>query len=214
MPAPSSQMPECVARERLGLLEFPLRVAFAADADHDEAFALQDVERAADAVGRPEGFVAEAAHRLRQGRTLLFLAAPFGPPFAARLTLSAAPCPLPPPGCLLFGKRPLPVLLPRPPAGRRRVFLRQREADGVGEGRQRVEALKVEQASRRLPARLRLLERLALHGLKLRARQQRAGVNVTLRGGCLRGGRGRRRRARARLSGRGRGDRKSTRLNS
>src|ERR1043166_7386791 len=158
MPAPSSQMPECVARERLGLLEFPLRVAFAA----------------------------EAAHRLRQGRTLLFLAAPFGLPFAARLTLFAGLLPLLSSGCLLLVESLLPVLLHRPPAGRRRVFLRQREADGVGEGRQRVEALKVEQASRRLPARLRLLERLALHGLKLRARQQRAGVNVTLRGGVLR----------------------------
>ena len=46
--------------EGLRLLDLGRLIAGSADADPDIAVALQDIERAADAVSRPEGFVSKS----------------------------------------------------------------------------------------------------------------------------------------------------------
>src|SRR5437870_8549938 len=71
--------------EGLRLLDLGRLIAGSADADPDIAVALQDIERAADAVSRPEGFVSKTCDLLRRRRLLLFFLASFVLVLVARL---------------------------------------------------------------------------------------------------------------------------------
>src|SRR6266571_4194945 len=114
--------------EGLRLLDLGRLIAGSADADPDIAVALQDIERAADAVSRPKGFVSKTCDLFRRRRLLLFLAS-FVLVLVARLL-----------GILLTMERFFPELL-RIARARAVASLHHCQADRIGECWQREVAL-------------------------------------------------------------------------
>ena len=135
----SLQACERLLRERLGLLlSRGVRIC-AAEADADEAAALQDVERAAHATVDPVGIVADARDVRGRCAAFLFLAA-LTALFVFVLVLNF----ITPALTLAFCGRAREILFPEfaragLAAGR---GLREFEADRLGEGRRRIEALR------------------------------------------------------------------------